>query len=171
MTASPVGSVPILTFARLCHRRRFGDGFIPVNHEMAQHCVIKAEGAQQLVQSGLADFDVQKNIVRFVDLRDRMGQLAPPPIFFAVNLATLFFDHSAIAGDHGGDLLTLVRMNQEYDFVMTHIFFPMAMSRPLASTAVRQGVELSYCASAPRPGSQSKNDGDPIRTEHEARSR
>ena len=58
--------------------------------------------------------------MRLVHLGDRVGQLAPSPIFKPVDTAALPGDHRAIPLDHPGHLLALVRVNNKDDFVVMH---------------------------------------------------
>ena len=58
--------------------------------------------------------------MRLVHLGDRVGQLAPSPIFKPVDTAALPGDHGAIPLDHPGHLLALVRVNNKDDFVVMH---------------------------------------------------
>ena len=55
-----------------------------------------------------------------VGLLDGERELAPAPVLEPVYLAAVALDHLAVAIEHGGHLLALVRMDQEHDLVMTH---------------------------------------------------
>src|SRR5437868_212874 len=96
---------------------------------MAQHCVAETKCAGQLVQGIAVALDVHQHIVRLVDLGDGKGQLAPPPIFEPMHATIAGRDHSLVALQHGWNLFTLVRMNQEYDLVMPlwHEMLPVEM--------------------------------------------
>ena len=87
---------------------------------MAQHRIVEAEALGQFGQHGLLDFDVQQHVVGFDQLLDRVSQLTAAPVFQAVDLAATILDQRLVALDHGGDLLALVRVDQEHDFIMTH---------------------------------------------------
>ncbi|CAM0119371.1 hypothetical protein SMG44B_10601 [Stenotrophomonas maltophilia] len=55
---------------------------------------------------------------------DRVRQLAAAPVFQTVDGAVAVLDQRLVALDHGRDLLALVRVDHEHDFVMTtHVFF------------------------------------------------
>ena len=58
--------------------------------------------------------------MRLVNLVDGMGQLAATPVFGAVDRTAGTGNHALVAFDHGRHLLALVRVDQEYDFVMSH---------------------------------------------------
>ena len=72
-----------------------------------------------LVQRRLVALDVQQQVVRLVNLGDRVRELASAPIFLAVDLAVGAFDHVAITLHHRGHLLALVRMDQKHNFVVS----------------------------------------------------
>ncbi|MNN84098.1 hypothetical protein D3C81_2012210 [compost metagenome] len=55
-----------------------------------------------------------------MDVVDGVGQLTTAPVFQTVDLAAVFFDGLGVTLDHTANLLTLIRVNQEDDFVMTH---------------------------------------------------
>ena len=81
-----------------------------------------------------------------MDFIDRVGKLVSPPVFLAMDVAVSALDHVPIALHHGGDLFTLVRMDQKHDFVVSQL---LSSSRMKASrvSPVRQGV--TNCSSAP----------------------
>ena len=56
-----------------------------------------------------------------VDLRDRECELPAAPVFETMDRTAARGDHAAVALDHGGDLLALVRVDQEHDFIMTQL--------------------------------------------------
>ena len=64
-----------------------------------------------------------------VQLDDRKSQLAPAPIFQAMDVTAFAFDQAAVALEHGRDLLALVRVDQETDFIMSH-FHSSWISQP-----------------------------------------
>src|SRR3970282_2096356 len=53
----------------------------------------------------------------------RVRQLTAAPVLETVDLALARLDQRLVALDHGRNLLALVRMDQEHDFVMTHWYF------------------------------------------------
>ena len=77
---------------------------------------------------------------------DRMGKLVSSPVFLAMDVTVSALDHAPIAFHHCGDLLTLVRMDQKHDFVVSQL---LGSLRIIASrnSPVRQGV--TNCLSAP----------------------
>ena len=87
---------------------------------MAQHSIVEAERAPDLFDHGVVAFDVEEHVVRLVNLVDGMGQLAATPVFGAVDRTAGTGNHALVAFDHGRHLLALVRVDQEYDFVMSH---------------------------------------------------
>ena len=74
-----------------------------------------------------------------VNLVDRVGELAPSPVLKPVDRAAVRLDHRTIPLDHGGDLLALVRMDQEHHFVVPHRSL-LAGLPPEHVGTVRQGV-------------------------------
>jgi hypothetical protein len=88
---------------------------------MTEDRIVEAEGAEQLVQGTLVALDIQEDVVSFVDLGDGMCQLATAPVFLAVYRAAASLDHRPVTLYHTGHLLTLVRMDQENDLIMTHV--------------------------------------------------
>src|SRR5699024_3900127 len=75
----------------------------------------------ELIQFGLAAFNVQAHVMRLDQLLNRIGELTPAPVFEAVHLATIAFNHGLVALDHGGHLLALIRTHDKHYFVVTHI--------------------------------------------------
>jgi len=55
-----------------------------------------------------------------------------------VSSSSVFCDDAAVALDHGGDLLALVRVDQKHDLVVTHCLCSLWLKPP--AIAVRQGV-------------------------------
>ena len=66
--------------------------------------------------------DVHEDVVRLVHLGDGKRQLAAAPVFEAVNGTAAVFDGRAVALDHMGDLLALVRVDQKHDLVVSHLY-------------------------------------------------
>src|SRR5690349_54224 len=93
--------------------------------------------------------DVHENVVRLVNLGEREGELAAAPVLEPVYLAVLGAHRRAVAVDHRRDLLALVRVNDETNFVMSHALslWIKPPARPAVATRrglVRQGwAELS----------------------------
>jgi len=110
---------PLLFLLGLGHRRSLGDRLVALDHEVAQHGVVEAEGADELVERVLRTLDVHHQVMRLVNLVDRMGELTPAPVFFAVHGTAGAFDHAPITLQHRGNLLALVRMDQKHDFVVS----------------------------------------------------
>ena len=123
----------------LRHRRGLRDGAVHLDDEVPQHGVAEAERAGQLLERLAAALDVQQNVVRLVHLGDGKRELAPAPVFEAVDGAAVRGDQAAIPLDHGGNLLTLVGMDQEYDLVMPHLVLLVVYGPPL--TRLRWGKE------------------------------
>src|SRR5579863_7521383 len=97
---------------------------------MAENRIAEAERTSQIVQCFLVALDVHENIVRLVDLRDGIGQLAPTPVLEAVHAAIARGNHPFIALDHGGHLLALIGMDEKNDLVMPHDSSLRVISRP-----------------------------------------
>src|SRR6185503_17052353 len=77
----------LFLFARLRHERRLRDRLVAADHEIAQHGVAESERADELIEGRLVALDVEQQVVRFVDLGDRMRELTAAPVFLAMYLA------------------------------------------------------------------------------------
>src|SRR5688500_6867600 len=95
---------------------------------MANDGVIKLERVLELGEGLVVALDIHEHVVRLVDLVDRVGELAAAPVFEAVNAAVAGGDHLPVTVDHRRDLLALVRMDDENDFVMTHQVAPCGLA-------------------------------------------
>ena len=113
---------------RARHRRGLGDGLVHLHDQTAQHRVAEAERAGELGERLLIALDVEQDVVRLVHLGDREGQLAPAPILEAMHLTAAGTDHALVAIDHRRNLLALVRMDQEHDFIMPHCRLPTVLA-------------------------------------------
>ena len=80
-------------FLGLGHMRNLGNGFVTINDEVAQHCIIETERTDQFIQCLFLAFDVEQKIMRLVDLFDGVRKLAAPPVFLAVDMTTVGLDH------------------------------------------------------------------------------
>ena len=87
---------------------------------MAKHRVVELERVLELGQRLGVAFDVHQHVVRLVHLLDRVRHLPAAPVFQAVNPAAMAGHHRAVPLDHAGDLLALVGVHDENDFVVTH---------------------------------------------------
>ena len=116
--------IPVLALALflfLFHDKGlFGHGPVTANYQVANDRVVIAEAGGQFLHGVVVGLHVHQHIMRLVDLVDGVGQLAAAPVLQAVNFAAILADRLAVALDHVGNLLGLVRMNHEYDFVMPH---------------------------------------------------
>jgi len=106
----------------LHHGRRAGVGLLLLNRQVAQHGVVELEGVLQFSHHGLVGFDVHAQVVGLGQLVDQVRQLTAAPVFYTVHLATASGDHALVALQHGWNLLALIRMDQQNDFVMTHAY-------------------------------------------------
>ena len=93
---------------------------------------------EEFITHALITFNVHQHVVSLVDFIDGISKLATAPVFLAMNFSTIRFDHVAISIDHAGNLFTLVRVHQKYDFVVTHNF-PLGLS-PLSGSGARRSV-------------------------------
>ena len=87
---------------------------------MTQDGVVELEAMLHLVEGLLVDFDVHQHVMRLEHFAERISQLAAAPVFDAVDFSAGGLHGGAVALDHGGHLLALVRMDDKYDFVVTH---------------------------------------------------
>src|SRR3546814_2182240 len=88
--------------------------------------------------------DVEQDVVGLDQVVDRIGQLAATPVLETVDLALAALDQRLVALDHGGHLLALVRMDQEHDFVMTHVVFLVDIRPPPGWEAARIAPRRSW---------------------------
>src|SRR3990167_10319469 len=88
--------------------------------------------------------------MRFHDFIDRISKWSATPIFQAVNLALVLGNKTAIAFDHRGNLLALIRMNQEYDFIMPHCF-SLSVCHDSSSRFVSAFTTIGKARSRPFP--------------------
>src|SRR3546814_16731698 len=84
------------------------------------------------------------DVVGLDQVVDRIGQLAATPVLETVDLALAALDQRLVALDHGGHLLALVRMDQEHDFVMTHVVFLVDIRPPPGWEAARIAPRRSW---------------------------
>jgi hypothetical protein len=59
--------------------------------------------------------------VGLVNLIDGVGKLSPAPIFFSMDPSLGALNHGPITLHHGGDILTLVRMDQKHNFIVSQL--------------------------------------------------
>src|SRR4051794_28212877 len=104
----------------LHHDRRGRLGLALDHGEVAQHGVVEAEAGLELGKNFLAALDVDAQIVGLGQLLDQVGHLATAPVFHAVHLAAGGGEDALVAFQHGRNLLALIRMDQEHDFIVTH---------------------------------------------------
>src|SRR5688572_32062550 len=115
---------------------------------MPQHGVAELERMLELGERLVVALDVHEDVVRLVDLGDRVGQLPTTPVLEAVHGALAARDHALVALDHLRHLLALVGMDDENDFVMAHVLvvsYSCGFSRPSCVT-VRLGRGRSISA-------------------------
>ena len=91
-----------------------------LDDEMAQHRVAELERVFEFCQRLVVALDVHEHVVRFVDLGERVGKLAPALVFEAVNGALPLGNQALVSLDHLRNLLALVGMDDENDLVMPH---------------------------------------------------
>ena len=87
---------------------------------MAQDGVVETEGVLQLTHHGLGGLDVDAQEVGLGELVDLVSQLAAAPVLDTVHLAVAGGDHALVALQHGRNLLALIRVDQQDDFIVTH---------------------------------------------------
>jgi len=105
---------------------------------VTQDGVVELEAMLQLGDGRLIALDVHQHVVGLVHLLDRVGHLAAPPVFQAVDLAVAGGHDGLVALDHRRHLLGLVRVHDEDDFIMSH-----ANSLRLVVAAPRHAVRWS----------------------------
>ncbi len=66
--------------------------------------------------------------MRLVHLGDGKLELATAPVLEAMDGTAVRGDEAAVPLDHGGNLLALVGMDQEYDLVMPHLVLLMVLA-------------------------------------------
>jgi hypothetical protein len=85
-----------------------------------QNRIVELESVFQLSHDRLVGFDVDAQVMRFGEFVDHVNQLAPTPVFNPVDFTATGHDHAFVTLQHGWNLLALIWMDHEYDFVMTH---------------------------------------------------
>src|SRR6185503_19503142 len=103
------------------HRRGRGVRLGHADDQVAQHGVAELERVLELLQRLVVALDVHEHVVRLVHLGDRVGELPAAPVLEAMHGAVALGDQALVALDHLRDLLALVGMNDENDFVMPHV--------------------------------------------------
>ncbi len=58
---------------------------------------------------------------------NRISQLATPPVFHSMNTTFTRFYYTAVTINHRRNLFALVRMDDKYNFVMTHAVFLLSV--------------------------------------------
>src|SRR5207245_1822918 len=112
--------------------------------QVPQHRVVELERVLQLTERLGVALDIHEHVVRLVHFGERKSELTAAPVLEAVNFAVLRGHRGAVALDHRRHLLTLVRMDDETQFVMSHAN-SLWMKPPARSTVatrrkqVRQG--------------------------------
>ncbi|MNR38905.1 hypothetical protein D3C85_1570530 [compost metagenome] len=110
---------------------------------MAQHGVVELEGVLQFSHHSLVGLDVHAQVVGLGQLVDQVRQLTAAPVFHAVHLATASGDHALVALQHGWNLFALIRVDQQNDFVMTHVNSLLGWApRCVCSGVARQSRQL-----------------------------
>src|SRR5690606_14259924 len=110
-----------LALDRLHHDGRLGVGVLGLDEQVAQDRVVVAERVLELIQRGLAAFDVEAHVVGLHELLDGVGELAAAPVLDAVDLAAIAGDHGLEALEHGGALLALLGTLVEHNCVVGHV--------------------------------------------------
>ncbi len=95
---------------------------------MPQHGVGEPECAGQFLEHLAAALDVHQHVVRLVHLGDGKLELPTPPVLEAMDGTAVRGDEAPVPLDHGGNLLALVGMDQEYDLVMPHLVLLMVLA-------------------------------------------
>jgi hypothetical protein len=98
---------------------------------VAQNGVIELECSFNIFQRFRTTLDVHQNIVGLVNLVDGISQMATAPVFKAMDRAITGLNHFAIFLNHRGDLLALVRMDHEHDFVVSHWYSLWLIQPPI----------------------------------------
>ena len=73
----------------------------------------------QFIQGFLPALQVHQHVVRLLHLGDRVGKHAPPQVLPAVHLALAAFNNASVTIHHYPGALTLIRMDQKHDFVVS----------------------------------------------------
>src|SRR5579863_5568214 len=118
------------------HRRGLGNGLVHLHYEVSQHRIAETERTRELGEGLLIALDVEQDVVRFVNFGNGEGQLAPAPVLETMHRAAAGTDHAFVAIDHRRNLLALVRVDQEHDFIMPHCRLPTGKP-PVASGEAR----------------------------------
>lgn len=132
----------ILFFTILEQSSRIQIGPLTTDDEMPEHDVVETECLLQRGQRRPVALDIHERVVGFVKLMEGVSELAPPPILDAMDPAASVFDERLVALQHTGYLFALIRMNQEYDFVMTVFCHDLPMAIVAPPEREEQGVSV-----------------------------
>ena len=128
-------------FLGLHDRRLAHDGLVAADDEVADDRIVVTERRGEFVHGGIGSLDVHEDVVGFVNLGDGIGQLSATPIFQTMHTAAVFSDELAVAFNHARNLLRLVGMHHEHDFVVSHRRTPYGLQPP----------ESAQCGKEKRP--------------------
>ena len=84
---------------------------VATNDQIADNRVAETECALQFFDGFLTDFHIHQDVVGFVDFGDGVSELAPAPIFCAVNNTVTALNDALIPFDHTGYLIALIRVH------------------------------------------------------------
>jgi hypothetical protein len=110
----------VFALDRFHHRRRCGFSLLHLDGQVTQHGIIEFECGFQLDQGLVVALDVQADVVCLRQLLDLVSHLTAAPVFDAVDVTAAGRDAGLVTLDHRRDLLALVRVDDKYDFIMTH---------------------------------------------------
>ena len=108
------------------------------DHEVANHRIVETERAREFFKRFGVHFHIHQDVVRLVDLRNGIGELASAPVFHSMYGAAPAFDHGAVALHHSAHLFGLVRVHHEDYFVVSH-FNSSSRVRRRVPNRVRRG--------------------------------
>ena len=126
----------VLAGCFLLHRagqhRLLGNRLVTADHQVPQYRIAEVQRAHQFVQRLPPALHVHEHVVRLLHLGDGIGQHAPAQILVAVDLALTAFNDAHVALHHYAGPLTLIRMDQQHDFVVSQWNSSMVSGRPPA---------------------------------------
>ena len=132
--ARPLGSVGVagltispllILFLLLAHDDRICDnGVVAPEDLVADHSIAELEGLGQFFDDSVVALDVHEHIVGALKLFNGVGQGPAAPVLQAVNLPFFACDQRLVPTHHGADLIALVGMDQEHDFIVSQLKNP-----------------------------------------------
>ena len=115
--------------------------------QVTQNGIVEFECGFQFVQCFTVAFDVHQYVVSLGEFVDHVSQLTTAPVFDAMDFAAAGSYTVFLTFDHGSNLFALVRMNDKYDFIVTHVcslWTLIKLPAPASSQVQEEENQLFY---------------------------